>query len=108
MTKDGSPSGTASQRHGLYRFRLFVAGNEVNSQRAKETLFHLAGTYLADRHEIVVVDVMQDYQAALDSRIVVVPTLLVESPFERVIVGSLSDEKAVLDALGLAPERRPQ
>lgn len=108
MSESASPPEAGPKRDRPYRFRLFVAGNEVNSERARETLFRLVRAHLGDRCEIIVVDVMQDYQAALEYRIIAVPTLLVESPFERVIVGSLSDEKAVLDALGLAPERRPQ
>ncbi len=108
MSKNVSSPGGVSNGHGVYRFRLFVAGNEVNSEKAKKTLFRLADTYLAGRHEIIVVDVMQDYQAALEHRIIAVPTLLVEHPFERVIVGSLSNEMAVLEALGLAPPSKPE
>jgi len=108
MSKNSSKRGAVSKGHDLYRFRLFIAGDEVNSIRAKTNLFHLAQTYLSDRHEIIVVDVMEDYQAALDFNIMAVPTLLVENPFERVIVGSLSDEKAVLDTLGLIFESDPQ
>lgn len=51
---------------------------------------------------MIVVDVLQDYQAALRHRVVVVPTLIVEAPPpERIIVGSLSDEEKVLAVLGL-------
>ncbi len=102
-----SPNPSLPKNDCFYRFRLFVAGGEVNSEKARAVLFHVAETYLSGRHEIIVVDVMQDYQAALAYQIVAVPTLRVESPFERVIVGSLCNEQALLAALGLAPERSP-
>lgn len=89
----------------VYRLRLFVAGDEPNSHRAKETLSRLCEAHLKDRYEISVVDVLQDYQAALRHRVVAVPTLMVEAPPpERVIVGSLSDEAKVLAALGITEE----
>ncbi len=108
MSREASSPERGSKGHEVYRFRLFIAGNEVNSEMARATLFRLAETYLPGRHEIVVVDVMQDYEAALKYGVIAVPTLLIEGPVERVIVGSLRDEQAVLAALGLASERRPR
>ncbi|RLC32591.1 MAG: circadian clock protein KaiB [Deltaproteobacteria bacterium] len=86
----------------MYRFRLFVAGDEPNSLKAKAVLSRLCNEYLKDRCEIRLVDVFEDYQAAIDYGISVVPALIVEAPPPaRTIVGSLSDEDKVLAALGL-------
>ncbi len=86
----------------FYRLRLFVAGEEPNSARAKAILKRLCETYLRDRCEMHIVDVYQDYQAAIDYQIVIIPYLMVESPPPaRTIVGSLNDEASVLAALGL-------
>lgn len=85
-----------------YRLRLFVAGQEPNSVRAMAVLTRLQEEHLKDRCELYIVDVFQDYQAAIDQHIVAVPALVVESPPpRRVIVGSLADEKKLLAALGL-------
>lgn len=86
----------------FYRLRLFIAGEEPNSARAKAILKRLCETYLRDRCEMHIVDVYQDYQAAIDHQIVIVPCLIVEAPPPaRTIVGSLNDEASVLAALSL-------
>lgn len=86
----------------LCRLRLFVAGDEPNSLKAKAVLSRLCDEYLKDRCEIRIVDVFEDYQAAIENGVSVVPALIVEAPPpERTIVGSLSDEYKVLAALGL-------
>ncbi|MBW1700354.1 MAG: circadian clock protein KaiB [Deltaproteobacteria bacterium] len=85
----------------LYRFRLFVAGDEPNSLKAKAVLSRLCDEHLKDRCEIRIVDVFEDYEAAIDYGVSVVPALIVEAPPPpRTIVGSLSDEDKVLAALG--------
>jgi len=73
-----------------------VAGDEPNSLRARATLERLCDEYLRGRCEIQVVDVFEDYQAAIDQHVIVVPTLIVESPPpRRVIVGSLETLKVL-------------
>jgi circadian clock protein KaiB len=86
----------------LYRLLLFVAGNEPNSLKAKEVLFHFCEKYLHGRCEIKIVDVYDDYQTAIYHQVIIVPTLIVLSPPPvRTIAGSLKDEKKLLFALGI-------
>lgn len=86
----------------FYRLRLFVAGDEPNSVKARAVLSRLCNDYLGDSYEIHVVDVFEDYQAAIEHRVIVIPALIVEAPPPaKTIVGSLSDEGKVLAALGL-------
>ena len=86
----------------FYRLRLFVAADEPNSVKARAVLSRLCSDRLRDRCEIHVVDVFEDYQAAIDHRVMVIPALIVEAPSPgKTIVGSLSDEDKVLTALGL-------
>ncbi len=93
------------EKKGHYRLRLFVAGQEPNSVKAVAILRRLCEGRLKGCSEIEIVDVFQDYQAAIDHKVVAVPTLLVESPPPpRVIVGSMTDEGALLCALGLLDE----
>lgn len=100
ITKNDPPGDVS-----FYRLRLFIAGDEPNSAQAKAALTRLCDKYLRGRCEIQIVDVFEDYQAAIDYGVSVVPTLIVESPLPaRTVVGSLSDENKVLAALGLAQE----
>jgi len=87
----------------FYRFRLFVAGDEPNSLQARAVLARLCEEHFKERCEVQIVDVFEDYRAALDHRVIVVPTLIVEAPPIAVtIMGSLGDGEEVLAALGLA------
>ena len=77
--------------------RLFVAGNEPNSRKARSILDRLCKQHLPGRYEIEIVDVLNDYEAGIAHQVIAVPTLIVESPTKRtVIVGSLSDEDSVI------------
>lgn len=90
------------KRHDVLQLRLFVAGEDANSRLAREALGRIAQE-LEGHVELKVVDVFEDYQAALAARIVMVPALVIESPPpRRVIVGSMADEVRVRAALGLA------
>ncbi len=89
-------------RRALFKFRLYVAGDALNSAQALANLTALCRTHLQDRHEIEVVDVFREPQRALENGIFMTPTLdkLAPSPVRR-IVGTLSQTQPVLQALGL-------
>ncbi len=87
----------------FYRLRLFIAGEEPNSSKAISIITRLCEERLKGRCELQIVDVFKDYQAAIVHRVVAVPCLIVESPPpRRVIIGSLTGEDKLLEALGLA------
>ena|SRR3989339_578489 len=85
-----------------YRFVLFVAGNDANSLLARKNLSNICAEYLRDGTcTIKIVEVLENYQAALDNNIFVTPTLLVEGPRGRsTILGNLSDIDRILLTLG--------
>ena len=86
-----------------YRLRLFVAGDEPNSVRARSVISRVCDSRLRGRYELTIVDVFVDYQAAIDWHVLMVPTLIVEAPPpQRTIVGSFRDEETLLGALGLS------
>jgi circadian clock protein KaiB len=92
-----------AEKKPFYRFWLFVAADEPNSLRARAVLARLCETHLKDHCEMQIVDVFQDYQAAIAHGVIVVPTLIMEAPPPaKTIVGSLADEEKVLALLGLA------
>lgn len=85
-----------------YRFRLFVAGSALNSVQALTNLTALCRTWLPERHNIEVVDVLQDPKRALAESIFMTPTLIKLAPLPTVtIVGTLGQTTLVLLALGL-------
>jgi circadian clock protein KaiB len=90
-------------RRVRFRFRLYVAGDAVNSAQALANLAALCRAHLPDRHEIEVVDVFRAPKRALADGIFMTPTLvkLVPLPARR-IVGTLGQTGLVLQALGLA------
>lgn len=88
-----------------YIFRLFVAGEEVNSKLARENLFSLCQNYLSGHYEIEIIDVFKDFRTALESGVLVTPMLIdVSRSPEIKILGNLSDTEKVLKALGLKGE----
>jgi circadian clock protein KaiB len=85
-----------------FKFRLYVAGDTENSTQAFSNLTALCGKYLANRHDIELVDVFRDPGRALADRIFMTPTLvkLSPAPIQR-IVGTLGQTQSVMQALGL-------
>ena len=85
-----------------YRLRLYIAGDAPTSAQAVANLAAICRTHLADRHEIELVDVLDEPGRALSDGIFMTPTLvrLEPSPPMR-IVGSLNHQQPVLHALGL-------
>ncbi len=85
-----------------YRLRLYVAGEAPNSALAIANLSAMCETYLADRHEIEIVDVFRQPKLALADRILITPALVkLAPPPVRSIVGTLTDMTIVFQALGL-------
>jgi circadian clock protein KaiB len=87
----------------MFKFRLYVAGDAQNSAHALANLTALCRAYLADRHNIEVVNVFREPKRALADGILMTPTLikLSPSPAPRRIVGTLSQTQPLLQALGL-------
>ena len=87
----------------MFTFRLYVAGDALNSAQALANLGALCRAHLADRHQIEVVDVFREPQRALADGIFMTPTLVkLGPPPMRRIIGTLSQTQAVLEACGLA------
>lgn len=85
-----------------FRLTLFVVAEDPNSRLAEENLRHICAEYLVGGHcEIVIVDVLEDFQAALDFNVLVTPTLIVDGPRGRsTLLGNLSDIDRIVLTLG--------
>jgi circadian clock protein KaiB len=90
-------------RRSMYKFRLYVADDTMNSAQATTNLQALCQLHLSGRHEIEIVDVFKEPQRAILEGIRMTPTLLRLAPLPvRRIVGTLMDTKRVLETLELA------
>jgi circadian clock protein KaiB len=89
-------------RPAKFKFRLYVAGDALNSAQAISNLNALCQAHLADHHEIDIVDVFREPQRALEDGIFMTPTLVKLAPApQRRVIGTLSQTQPVLQALGL-------
>ena len=100
MTGQKSKAGVG--RDAVYRFMLFVAGDEPNSRAARTNLASLCEHDLHGRARVDIVDVLEEIETAAKHNILVTPTLLVMEPRPAVtIVGNLSDRMKLHAALRL-------
>jgi circadian clock protein KaiB len=85
------------------RLELYIVGATRNSQTAMANLRRLCDQQLDDRYELVIVDVLENPDAAEAANIVATPTLIRRAPLPvRRIVGDLSLTEAVLDTINPA------
>ena len=79
-----------------YSFRLFIAGNALNSRIAKENLRQFIESSGKSRFQIEIIDVMENPQAALEHGIFVTPALqVIEPDHGGLLYGNLSDWDAL-------------
>jgi circadian clock protein KaiB len=83
--------------------RLYVAGSTPVSSRAITNLKAICETHLKDRYLLTVVDLYERRERAADDQIIVVPTLVRQTPLPvRRVIGDLSNTSRVLAALDLS------
>ena len=87
----------------IFKFRLYVADNTQNSMQAVANLNAMCVEHLPQRYEIEVIDVFKEPLLALADSVFMTPTLIKVGPTPvRRIVGTLSQTRTVLQALGVA------
>jgi circadian clock protein KaiB len=85
-----------------FQFRLYVAGDTPNSERARVNLGALCRKYLVGRYKIQIVDVFKDPNRAMLDGIFMTPALIRLAPSPvRMVVGTLSQSVSLLETLGL-------
>ena len=85
-----------------FKFRLYIADDTQNSMQALANLNNFCQTYLADRHEIEVLDVFKNPLSALQDSIFMTPTLIKFSPLPVIrIVGTLNQTEVIKQTLGI-------
>ena len=79
------------------RLRLYVAGNAPNSVRAIANARAMCDEHFPSRHDLEIVDMLEQPQQAMDDGIIVTPTLLKLSPLPvQRVIGNLNDTDQVL------------
>ncbi|MBI4775516.1 MAG: circadian clock protein KaiB [Deltaproteobacteria bacterium] len=96
-------SSEGKTKAAVFVFRLFVAGNEPHSKRAKDNFRKLCEQRIKIPYELEIVDVFDSFEIALENNIFLTPALMMVSPAPAVTVfGDLSDTEEVSKALRLA------
>jgi circadian clock protein KaiB len=86
----------------MFKFRLYIAADAVNSMQAIANLMRFCREHLQDRHEIEIVDVFREPRRALAEGVLMTPTLIKLAPAPvRRIVGTLSQESTLSQVFGL-------
>ena len=82
--------------------RLYVAGDGTNSAAARANLKRLLAHCEPSTYSIEIVDCLREPIRTLQDGVLVTPTLIrLEPKPGRTIVGTLSDSKQVVEALGI-------
>jgi len=96
-TAQGQAGGKGSPK---WQLRLFVAGDEPNSAIARASLDRIREEHLEQRCEIEIIDVLEDFQPALEENVLVTPALVIRKNDTRTVVfGNLTNTEKVLTAL---------
>ncbi len=81
-------------------FRLYIAGETLNSVKAITNLNDLCVSHLDGNFTVEIIDVLEDSARCLIDSVFMTPTLMKLSPRPIVrIVGNLSDRSSLLSAL---------
>ena len=93
----------ANRLNDGYVLRLYIAGLTPRSTLAVERIRAICERYLEGRYELTVIDLYLQPEAARQAQIVVVPTLVKQSPSPvRMFIGDMADEKKILVGLNIA------
>jgi circadian clock protein KaiB len=104
MENTEQPSGSAKQAQhdeDIYELRLYVIGDNRNSQQAFDNLKEICNKYLAGKCHIEVIDLTKNPSLAREDQIIAIPTLVRKNYPRRRIVGDLSNQEKVLEVLDL-------
>jgi len=102
---DITPMTPEPERRPKLQLKLFIAEGEANSTIALANLEELRRVEFQSDLVVEIVNVLEDYQAALEHRVLVTPCLVLHAPPPRVmVVGTLSDREKVILALRLVEQ----
>lgn len=87
-----------------YLLKLYVAGQNLLTERAILNLKHVCETRLKGEYQIIIVDILESGAAPASESILAIPAVVREWPLPvRRVVGDLSDADKVLIGLDILP-----
>ncbi|MDD1715338.1 MAG: circadian clock KaiB family protein [Methanoregulaceae archaeon] len=87
-----------------YVLRLYIAGNNLRSQKAVENVKKICDEYLEGRYELDVVDIYQDRTKNPVDLVLAAPTLIKKLPLPlRSVIGDMTNKERILVGLDLIP-----
>lgn len=90
---------------GKLVLKLYVSGMSRKSMEAIENIKGLCEEYLKGYYELEIIDIYKNPKLASEQQIVFSPSLLKKLPLpKKTLVGTLSDTKQVMKALGITIE----
>lgn len=90
---------------GKLVLKLYVSGMSRKSMEAIENIKLLCNEHLKGSFELEIIDIYKNPKLASEQHIVFSPSLLKKLPLpQKTLVGTLSDTKKVLKALGITFE----
>ncbi|MBD2296509.1 circadian clock protein KaiB [Anabaena sphaerica FACHB-251] len=93
-----------SYESGIWKLRLYVAGQTPKSVAAFANLTKICEQNLYGKYQIEVVDLLQHPHLAREYNIFAIPTLIRQLPPPlKQIIGDLSDQEKVLVGLEIKP-----
>ena len=96
------PIGSPRDETKPTRMMLFVAGEEINSRKARANLDWFCREHLHGSCDIEIVDVFADHAKALEWKVLLTPALVVLGSGAPIrITGNLDDAERVAAALAL-------
>lgn len=95
----------AQKKQARWELRLYIANSSPRSKLAVGNLRKLCERHLKTQYRITIVDIVTQPDAARAHNILATPTLVrVLHPKNTTVVGTLTDTRRVLQALGLTVE----
>jgi circadian clock protein KaiB len=90
---------------GKLILKLYISGMSRKSMEAIENIKWLCDEHLKGSFELEIIDIFKNPKLASEQHIVFSPSLLKKLPLpQKTLVGTLSDTKKVLKALGITIE----
>jgi circadian clock protein KaiB len=87
-----------------YVLRLYIAGNNLRSQKAVENVRKICEEYLKGWYELDVVDIYQDQTKNPVDLVLAAPTLIKKLPLPlRRVIGDMTNKERILVGLDLIP-----
>jgi circadian clock protein KaiB len=81
-------------KNELFKFRLFISGESIISQKAISNLKKFLDKYLKNKYKVEIIDVFKHPEYTITEEIITMPLLIKDAPLPKIrITGDLSDEK---------------